>query len=89
MKIQITNEGDEGFFIYKTGENRPVKNYRSNFTKLFTFWNQDILWLIGEKNYDNKFLKGVYTFSVTANHLKLITGERSAQNRKELAMYNK
>lgn len=85
MKIEITNEG-EYFHIYKQGEARPFRNMRANIN-LFAFYEDDILNLLGEKKY-KKFELGQYVFDIPANHIKLITGERSAQTRNELLMYN-
>ena len=87
MKIEITNEGDKGYFLYSDKSNKPLKNMRSSFINPFAFADQDILCLIGEKNFYNSFQQGKYIYEVSKKHLLLITGERAAENWSELAMY--
>lgn len=87
MKIQITNEGDN-YNIYLEGANRPVKNFRESFLSPYSFQDEDILNLIGEKAFNTSFQNGKYEYNVSKTHLQLITGERSAHNRSELELYN-
>lgn len=88
MKIEITNEGPEnGYHIYESGSNRPMRNFRRNFIRLYDFDDDDIENLLGGKAY-KAFENGKFTFSVTKKHLQLITGERFATTRKELSLYN-
>ena len=89
MKIEIHNAGQTNDYrLFEEGNNRPLQNYRNNFICPFDFSDQDIFWLIGEKNYDGKFQTGTYIFNVAKHHLQLITVERHARNRTELVMYN-
>ena len=87
MKVEITNEAN-GYYIYIQGENRPLKNIRESFLNQFTFQEDDIFNLIGEKKFENDFTNGKYIFNVTKNHLDLICGNRSARSKDELTMYN-
>jgi len=87
MKVEITNEG-EYYKIYKVGDLHPIKNLRSGYLSPFAFSDDDIENLIGEKAYSTSFQDGKYTYNVIESHLDLISGNRSAQNRVELAMYN-
>lgn len=85
MKIEITNEG-EYYHLYKEGSLHPLKNLRQHFNT-FAFYDDDIQNLIGEKAFSTSFNEGKYIYNVSASHLQLITGERSAKNRTELLMY--
>jgi len=88
MKIEITNEGDcNGYHIYESGTNRPMRNFRRNFIRLYDFDDDDIENLLGCKAYKT-FVNGKFTFNVTKSHLQLITGERLASTRQELSIYN-
>jgi hypothetical protein len=84
MKIEITNEG-EHFYIYKNGDNLPMRNLRRNLN-IYAFFEDEIEALIGEKEYNGSFQKGKYQYNVSDDHLKLISGERSAKNRTELEL---
>lgn len=87
MQIEITapqNPADN-YSIYKTGENRPIRNQRANVIGLYQFTEDDIENLL-ESQY-KRFQEGKYQFNVTANRLQLITGERSARNKAELNLY--
>jgi len=85
MTVEITNEG-EYYHIYTKDNLRPLKNFRQHINT-FAFYDDDIENLIGVKAFSTSFKEGKYIFNVSVNHLQLITGERSAENRNELLMY--
>lgn len=86
MKIEITSE-ENGFYIYKVGEQWPIKNLRENFLSPFTFQEDDIENLLGEKMFA-KFQKGQILFNVTKDMLDFVSGQRGAKTKAELEMYN-
>ena len=88
MKIEITNAGDNGYQIYREGSIYPLLNNRVRFLQ-FYFSDDDIINLIGENKYNKAFInEGKYIFNVTISLLQFVSGERSAQTRNELLMYN-
>ena len=85
MNIEITNEG-EYYNLYKESEKRPLKNMRQSINT-FAFYDEDIENLIGQNAFNGTFQQGKYKYNVSLKHLKLILGERGAENRTELLMY--
>jgi|694.fasta_scaffold89439_3 hypothetical protein len=84
MIVEITNEGE--YYNIWIG-NKKVRNIRANLNS-FAFYDDDIENLIGENNYKKAFQDGKFIFEVSKKHLDLISGERSAQTKAELLMYN-
>lgn len=87
MKIEIINgstSGTNGVVIYVEGKPHPIRNFRNHITDLNGFDDNEIEALLGT-DYP-KYEEGKYQFNVSANHLKLITGERLPTTKRELTL---
>jgi hypothetical protein len=89
MRIDICYENScDEIKIYEVCKKFPIKNLRNNFINPFCFNDNDIFNLLTYKQWDKLQNKSEYIFNVSKDWLNFISGQRSAQNKNELSLYN-